>query len=594
MKYKKIGSVLIIMIVVVFVALRYIKTNKFFEKENNYSKTRKHGYSRFGVINEDGKEIVPPIYYSICDFYNGYIKVKMKNRYGIIDSTGRIIAPVRYYDVGRFNANLAPVRIKNKWAFIDKTGKQVTDFRYDYCEYAEEGFYSVKLNGKWGYINSSGKEITSIKYMNSRSSFRDGILAVCLNHKWGYINSRGQEITRIKYDYADEFKNGRAQVSIHFKEGLIDKNGKEIVPLIYDEMERLDGGFVYVGKNTTSINYIWGVINEKTGTFIAPLQYHQTFNMDHPGFSFTKKIARISLNNKVGVINEKGKIIIPLIYDAIDALGDICAVYKNNKYGYINSNGKVIVPVENDYVDKRYSYINSNGKIGPAENEYIDKPDFFNDVCGLNVYESSLSLLCRNGKFGFANKKGRVVTSIKYDDVERRYLGGAFVSINKKCGYVNEKGKEVIPARFDIPISKMSDYFDEGLFVYKENNKWGAIDTTGVNIIEPKYDSMTSFTWGFSIATIGRDSYIIDKKGKASKTLKYDKIIHCRARIALVSINGKWGMLSKNNKLTTPIKYDEIEEFRNGFAITEMKFNKYGFPITNFWALAGVPNLRRY
>ena len=526
-----------------FVITRYVKDTSL--------KTRKHGYSRYGVINEDGKEIVPPIYYDVFDFYKGYIKVKMKNRFGIIDSTGRIIAPVRYYDVGRFNANLASVRIKNKWAFINRKGKVVTEFKYDYFEYAGEGVYAVKLNNKWGFINSEGKEMTSIKYDNY-GVFSEGIICVKSKDKWGYINSQGKEIIKIKYENAGDFKDGRAQVSVDYKERLIDKYGKEIIPPIYAEIQRLDNGFAYVGVNSSSVFYMWGVVNENTGKLITPLKYQQTYRARF--FYDTKKIARITTSdNKVGIINENGKIIIPPIYEAIDASGDVCAVYTNKKYGYINSKGKVIVPVVNDC---------------------IKDESFFDKVCGKNLQVSSLLLLYQNGKYGFATIKGNPVTSIKYDSVEYRHLGGAFVSINKKCGYLNEKGKETIPARFDIPISKMSDYFDEGLFVYKENNKWGAIDSTGVNIIEPKYDGMTSFTWGFSIGIIGHDSYIIDTKGKSSKTLKYDKIIKCRAKIALVSINGKWGVLSKNNKLTTPIKYDEIQEFHNGFAITEIKFNK--------------------
>ncbi|PWB22313.1 WG repeat-containing protein [Flavobacterium sp. HTF] len=350
---------------------------------------------------------------------------------------------------------------------------------------------------------------------------------------------------------------------------MIDKNGKEIVPIIYDELERLDDGFAYVGINIYPQVYKWGIVNEQTGKLITPLKYQQTFNEDHPGFSSTKKMARITSDNKVGVIDENGKKIISPVYDAIDALGDICAVYKNNKYGYINSKGKIIISIENDC---------------------ITNPDFFYKVRSLYIEEGLLLLLHRNGKYGFTNKKGISITPIKYDSIERSIHGGAFVKINKKCGYINKNGKETIPVRFDTPLSKMSTYFDEGILIFKENNKWGAIDSTGVNIIKPKYDSMTDFAKGFSIGTIGNKSYIIDKKGKATQTLKYDKIEKSSAKVALVSINGKWGAIDQNNKLITPIKYDKIEEFNYDFAITEIKFNKYGFPISKPLDILGLSN----
>ena len=534
---KKIIYILFMVIVLCgpFFTGRFYKTNSLLDKANKKTEIKKNGFSRYGAINEDGKEIIPPIYDDVSNFYKGYTIVRKNHKCGIVDSTGKIIVPIKYYRVWRFNGNLAAVLNKNKFAFVDKTGKQVTDLKYDDFQYVEEGFYAVKMNNKWGYINSYGKEV----------------------------------ITNMKYDNVYQFKNGRAEVTLNYKKGLIDTNGKEIVPLIYDEIVRLDNGFVDVAKYVEGSDVMnHALVNEKTGKMITSLEYDFLDYGYKSGMPFRNKVARIIKNNKVGLVDENGKLIIPLIYDAIDSMGDMYAVFKNNKYGFVDGKAKIIIPIENDFKNEE---------------------EFYDEISGVDAYFSSLLLLSRNHKYGFADRRGSIVTPIKYDSVKRRYFGGAFVSINKKCGYVNENGKETIPAKFDVPLSNMNTNFDEGILIYKENNKWGAIDSTGVNIVKPKYDSMTDFAWEFSVGTIGNKSYLIDKKGKVTQTLKYDKIEKCRAKVALVSIKGKWGVLSKNNKLTTPIKYDKIEGFNNGFAITEMKFNKYGFPISKPLKIGGLP-----
>jgi hypothetical protein len=332
--------------------------------------------------------------------------------------------------------------------------------------------------------------------------------------------------------------------------------------LIYDELYRLGNGLSDVGKYDEQGDLLkMGIVNEKDGKLIASLKYQTLYNSFHPGFPFPKKLARIKLNGKVGLVDEKKKIIIPLRYDSIDPLGNLYVIDEKGKYGYMNEYGKIIVPILN---------------------EYSTSAEYSSDIDGIEAKESSLLLLCRNNKFGFANKKGKIITSIKYDAIKRNYLGGAFVSINNRSGYVNEKGKEAIPAKFDIPISKMSNYFKEGIFIYKENDKWGAIDSTGVNLIKPKFDSLTDFAWGYSIGSIRDNFYIINKTGKAQRILKYDKITKCTYGLALVSINQKYGLIDQNGKFLSQIIYDAIGEFNYGQpAVVKMDFNKYGFPIGN-------------
>ncbi len=97
---------------------------------------------------------------------------------------------------------------------------------------------------------------------------------------------------------------------------------------------------------------------------------------------------------------------------------------------------------------------------------------------------------------------------------------------------------------------------------------------------------------GFSIGSIGNNWYIINKKGKIQKTLKYDKVAKCDADVAFVSNNGRWGVIDKNGNLISPIKYDEINWFNYNFAtVVKKNFNKYGFPVYQPLDILGLSNL---
>ena len=522
-------------------------------KNKNRLEVSETAYYKYGIIADNGKEVFP-VYDEIYDFYKGYAVVIIKEKFGLINKEGTLIVPVKYDYIFRCDGNLIAVRNNNKWALFDKTGKQVTDFKYDGLEYVQEGFYVVRVNNKLGVIDEKGKEIIPEKYEKFEGNFNDGILAVSIHDKWGYVNSEGKEITPIKYEYADEFKDGRAKVNFNYKEGLIDKNGKVIVPLIYNDLFRLGNGLSDVGVVNEKDRLNMGVVNEKNGKLVTSLKYEDLYNYQHLDIPFSGKLARIQLNDKIGLVDDKGKIIVPILYDSIDSLGDVFVITKGNKYGYLDKKGKIIVAVENDCYDADI------------------------EIYGLEMYHNFLLLLSRNDKYGFADRKGNKVTPIKYDSIRRKYLGGVFVSINKKSGYVNESGKEVIPAIFDIPMSKMNNYFNDGIFIYKEKNKWSAMDSTGIKITNRKYDSMTDFSGGFSIAASNGNTYIIDKKGKAIETLKYDQIKKSGDGI-VVSINKKMGLLDKNNILKIPVKYDEIKRINGICTITKMNFNKYSFPV---------------
>ena len=64
-------------------------------------------------------------------------------------------------------------------------------------------------------------------------------------------------------------------------------------------------------------------------------------------------------------------------------------------------------------------------------------------------FHNGLSCVKQNGKYGFIDKKGKVIIPFQFDDAESFSDGLAKVRQNDKYGFVDKEGKVVVPFLFD-------------------------------------------------------------------------------------------------------------------------------------------------
>ena len=92
--------------------------------------------NRYGLIDRQGKEVIPPEYDKIYSFGSSglnWAKVQKNNRYGFIDRTGAIIIkPIydRIYSFGDKNVNWALVLRDGLYGFIGRSGAEVVPTIY--------------------------------------------------------------------------------------------------------------------------------------------------------------------------------------------------------------------------------------------------------------------------------------------------------------------------------------------------------------------------------------------------------------------------------------------------------------------------------
>lgn len=306
--------------------------------------------------------------------------------------------------------------------------------------------------------------------------------------------------------------------------------------------------------------------------------------------------------------------IISLVIDKYDL--DLFPIKKGGKFGYATEDGKVIIPCK--WMDAKafsegyavvmdengmYGYIGKYGDI-VIQCEWEDaKPfkDGFAEVMDENgewysidsfgkIYREGLAIsVGENGKYGFINKKGKLVIPHKWKEAWLFREGLAVVQDdNDKYGYINKTGELVIPCKWtdardfydgkadvtdedgiDYSIDKSGYSFHEGLALVKgENGKYGFIDKSLNLVIPHKWENAFDFSEGLAPAENQDQKWgYIDKKGKCVIPFKWSAAFpYSDGLAAVMDETDKNGYIDKKGKLIIPCKWEMAFEFTNGHA----------------------------
>ena len=223
------------------------------------------------LINQQGQEIPLP-YNKVYAIDLDLFKVELDGQWGIINQNGEEIVSPQYDAIGyRFHQNITPVYLNNKIGFIDKTGEEVIPLIFNGLSIMDEGLFGVRLEDKWGLINRDGKEIAPFIYdylaNDDWDVFVNEVVRVSRNGKDGFLDKTGSECIALKYDFANFFWTDLAPVCINHKWGCIDNKGREVIPLMYDYVDTSHESLIVI------LDDKYGVIDSKSGDIIIPLEY---------------------------------------------------------------------------------------------------------------------------------------------------------------------------------------------------------------------------------------------------------------------------------------------------------------------------------
>lgn len=235
-----------------------------------------------------------------------------------------------------------------------------------------------------------------------------------------------------------------------------------------------------------------------------------------------------SIKGYLGYGNEINK-----IFRSSEPAFRLIRVKKNNKYGYVDTTGSVIIPIEYDF----------------GANDY---------------FKEKVICVTKNKLVGFINPKNEVVIPLTFQNAFGFANGLAPVFTEEKWGYIDIKGKMIIPAIYNTPYA----FNNAGVAIVRKGDKCGLISKSGSVVLPLEYDKIFTFNTNDYWLVKNNNLYgIVNNAGKLILPIEYKNVEKFAGEAVIVqNQNGAYGYFHKNGKWLKECIYYSAKDFNNGLA----------------------------
>ncbi len=472
LNYTKVFAVIIaIAVVIMFI---FIIRNVFKQREKvtkNYQYFALYAQNKWGVINQNGDEVIIPSYQEmiiipneekdvfVCtydiDEQTGTYKTKAINsKNEEIFTAYEQVEAIDNIDKNNnlwYEKNILKVSKNGKYGLIDLNGKELLPIEYDEITVLDgmENSIIIKKDGKVGLVNDNGSILIEVNYKDIRAlgeTYKDGYITIDDAGKYGVVSATKKQILENKYDeimpvYLKDYyliKEGE-------KKEVIDSNGNVILDSGFDDIKSATtNGVIFIKNN------LYGEIS--TSAEITLDAKYQDLKEVKDGIYIAKQ------NDKYGIIDNVGNEQLAFEYAGI--------TYNEKADLFFAEDSEYNTSIINDIYDVKATGILSEVN---NEDEYIrmrvnDNYKYY-DFKGVEtantkvLKDNTIFLDKKDGKYGYVDKKGNPITEYIYDDATEQNKYG-FVAVKKDgvWGSLDKNGKEVIEPKYKLENNLKIDF----------------------------------------------------------------------------------------------------------------------------------------
>jgi hypothetical protein len=279
-----------------------------------------------------------------------------------------------------------------------------------------------------------------------------------------------------------------------------------------------------------------GFINQFGKIVIKPRFFdYPSFSDDGLATSFSEGLSRVRIGKKWGVIDQGGRMVIKPIFDMVFPFSEgVAGVIVGDKYGFIDKAGKFVI-----------------------KPKYDSAGDFSEGLASVSI----------DNKWGFIDKTGKIIISLRFDNREylpppkfSEGLSRIWLKTYNKYGFIDHEGNIVIKPQFEF-----AGAFSEGLASVRVKQRrgklrWGFIDRTGKIVIRPQFED-------------DEDDYDRYADGGVNEYFLYPIF---KGGLARIKIGGRWGFINRKGEMAIQPKFDYAKDFSSGLA-SVLRGNKWGY-----------------
>lgn len=179
--------------------------------------------------------------------------------------------------------------------------------------------------------------------------------------------------------------------------------------------------------------------------------------------------------------------------------------------------------------------------IDKVSKELVKSTKIYDELDG---FHDGLACVGKDKKYGFIDKLGNEIISCQYDNATDFHYGVSIVEIDGKKGIVDLYGNWILPCNFDFILS----FGNDSLAVASLNEKMGLIDVNGKTIIPFKYEDIGNFSEGLAWVKENGLYGFINREGETIIPCIYDNIYSrdgFSEGLVGVEKDRKWGYIDK-------------------------------------------------
>ena len=262
-------------------------------------------------------------------------------------------------------------------------------------------------------------------------------------------------------------------------------------------------------------------------------------------------------------------------------------IKENNKYGVIDKQGNIIIEPNYDnikipnpnkavfccYEEEKIKILNDKSEEIFTQYESVE-PLRLKSVLSDLMYEKSVLKYKENGKYGIIDFQGKKITKAIYDEIDTLQYkeGELIVKKDNKYGIINIKGTTLVKTNYDKIeadkyYSKDNGYKDSGYIVSNmtdEGYRYGYVNLNGKQLLDTKYNDLYRITEidGNDIYLVFADNgkYGIQKNDKQIISNEYQEITYNGDNNVIVALKSKkYGVLSAQGNVIIPFEYSQID-----------------------------------
>lgn len=333
-------------------------------------------------------------------------------------------------------------------------------------------------------------------------------------------------------------------------------------------------------------------------------------------YKLERKVFIKRQGNKYGLVNRKGKEVLPAKYDSLlyTELQDQYIAFLLNQQGYkeagiINDRDKKVIPIGFSHIHplalSLYAVTDFKGSTALFNSEGKQKTAF--QFHKITAFKGNLARFYKNGKAGLINSEGKVLLEAIYKDIIIRSDSTVDVVHLRNWKILDAHNKELKNLHFDsiFPVGKnrwvtsirfynsagqstlmsaLNDIEGNQLIGYRpmeiaayqgtiakirENNQYGVINLAGDYVLPAEFDSV-ALTQEAIVAGLRVGSqwfwHLFDLEGRKKSRHTYQAIVPQQDDLMPAKLNGRWGYLNAAGEEVLICRYDTTYAFQGDLA----------------------------